>query len=86
MTELAQQDVLATVRSALAARTAGGIRLEILEKGIRQEDDWWYVPVRPVGKTERTVQYYDLLAEIEGELQDKMNLHILLIPTGPDES
>ena len=86
MTQLAQQDVIKTVREALARHPRKEWDVDILEEGVRQEDDWWYIPVCPRGETARSIHYYDLLAEVEGDLQDEMGLNILLIPSSPQSS
>lgn len=85
MKQLTEEDVIKTVRESLAKHARKGWEIEILERGVRREDDWWYIPVRPFNQTRRPVEYYDMLASVEGELQDEMELNILLVPTGPDE-
>ena len=85
MTQMAQEDVLQKVRASLEKHRRPGWTLELLDAGIRQEDDWWYIPVRPGNETRRTVEYYDILAQVEGELQDEMHLNVLLVPVAPDE-
>ena len=56
--------------------------IEIVKDSLRQEDDWWYLAVRPK-KNVRTNDYYELLADVESELQDEKNLNILLVPAAP---
>ena len=85
MTQIAQEDVLRRVRAGLEKHSRPGWNIELLDAQVRQEDDWWYVPVRPGNQTRRGVEYYDILAEVEGELQDELHLNVLLVPTAPDE-
>ncbi len=85
MKKLTRQDVGKKVEQSLIQHQRPGWRVEVVRKGIRQEDDWWYVPVRPDQETLRTIQYYDLLAEVEEELQDEQDLSILLVPVSTDD-
>jgi hypothetical protein len=78
--KLTRQDVGKKVEQSLANHHRPGWRIEVVKKGIHQEDNWWYVPVRPDQDTRQTIQYYDLLAEVETELQDAENINILLVP------
>ncbi len=80
MGRLTRQTVGRKVEQSLANHQRPGWRVEVLKEEITREDDWWHVPVRPDQETRRTIQYYDLLAEVESELQDKEDLKIVLIP------
>ncbi len=80
MNRLTRQIVGRKVEQSLANHHRPGWRVEILKEEIHRDNDWWYVPVRPDEETQRTIQYYDLLAEVESELQDEENLNILLVP------
>ena len=51
----------------------------------RQEDDWWYIPVRHNKDLPQTYAYYDILADVEFDLQETDNLNILLVPTALDD-
>jgi len=85
MKQLTQQDVGKKVEKSLAHHHRPGWRVQVLKDDIRLDDDWWYVPVRPDQETQRTIQYYDLLAEVEEELQDKEKLNILLVPVSSED-
>lgn len=85
MKKLTRDDVGKKVEQSLAQHQRPGWRVEVVKKGIHQEDDWWYVPVRPDQETQRTIQYYDLLAEVEEELQDEEKLNILLVPVSSED-
>ena len=80
MKRLTRQTVGNKVEQSLANHYRPGWRVEVLKEEIYREDDWWYVPVRPDQDTRQTIQYYDLLAEVETELQDAENINILLVP------
>ena len=63
-------------------RVGHGIQFEIVRDGVRQEDDWWYVPVIASrnGKDvprETTVNIY---ANIEDELEQEKELNVLFVP------
>ena len=79
-------EVICAVQGCLKRYKSKKWPLEMLEEGIRREDGWWFVPVRPGQKRERGFEYYDLVARIEEELQDEKDLNIALMPAGPDEA
>jgi len=85
MAQLTQQAVGKKVEQSLAHHQRPGWRVQVLKDDIRLDDAWWYVPVRPDVETQRTIQYYDLLAEVEEELQDEDNLNILLVPVSSED-
>jgi hypothetical protein len=62
-------------------RIEGDIILTILEDGINQDNDGWYVPIQPTSEPRKTSPYYEALAEIEGQLLDEDGINILFIPT-----
>ena len=57
-----------------------GYRLQVCRDEVRQEDDWWYVVVRPDSDDVRVHQYAEKLAEIEEKLIEEQGLHVLLVP------
>ena len=63
----------------------GGATLEALTQGVRHEQDWWYVPVRPSFEPPRRYEYYEALADAEEVLEDEENLTVLFLPTAPQE-
>ncbi len=62
----------------------GGATLEALKQGARHEQDWWYVPVRLSFEPPRRYEYYEALADAEGELEDTEHLTVLFLPTAPE--
>ena len=85
MTQMTQGDISRIVTESLSRHQREGWVIEVLADLIRREDEWWYVPVRPGNEARRTIQYYDILSEVEAELQDEEQLNVLLVPTAPDE-
>jgi len=59
-------------------------KLEVLPDGIKNEDDWWYVLVRPDRENVRAYDYYGRLAEAEISLRDEQNVNVLLVPVLPE--
>ena len=57
------------------------IEIEVMEKGVHQEGNWWYVPIRPVLQQPKTYAYYGELVDVETELKEHENLNVLLVPT-----
>lgn len=47
----------------------------------RQEEDWWYVVVRPDRSGVRSHEYAERLSIIEEEILAEEKVHVLLIPT-----
>ena len=63
-----KERVLELVQEHLRQHHPDGITLTALDRGIRREDGFWHIPVRPSGQPERMFEYYDALAEVETEL------------------
>lgn len=79
-------EIVERVESALrAARPQNGYALRVVADGVRQEDDWWYVPVSPDRSGVRAHEYAELLTEIEDRLREQVDLKVLLIPTFVDD-
>ena len=58
-------------------------RLNVVPNGIKKNDDYYYVVVRPSRDDIRSYDFYAALAEAEIDLVDKENLNILLVPAMP---
>lgn len=79
-TQLDKRTVVRKVRLYLKDCHPEGINLEVIEQGVRREDFWWYVPVRPSLEPDKRSAYYEALAEVEGELEEKEKLTVFLAP------
>jgi hypothetical protein len=55
-------------------------KLHVVPRACRQEDDWWYICVRPGRKDVRPYDYYDIMAQVEREIQDEEEMNIALVP------
>jgi hypothetical protein len=68
------------VRHYLQERHPEGVTLEVIEAAVRQEEFWWYVPIRPSVEPAKRYQYYEILADVEAELEEHEQLKVLLAP------
>jgi len=75
--------VVDLARKHLAPHQPEGYRLEVLAEEIHQDDDWYYVVVKPSRSDVRSYDYSQRLAEAELDLQEKENVKILLVPALP---
>jgi hypothetical protein len=78
-----EQVIAAKVRSYIGKHHPGGATLDVLDGGIRKEEEWWYVPVRPNIEPTKRYEYYEALADVENDLEEKENLTVLLVPIAP---
>lgn len=79
-----EQAVIDAVRRHIGERRPGGATLEIVTPGIRRDQDWWYVPIRPSIRPEKRYEYYETLADIEKEIEKTERITVLLIPAGAE--
>ncbi len=78
------EQVINTVRKYIEDKHPGGATLEVVPQGIRQDREWWYVPVRPNIQPPKRFEYYEALANVEQEVQKFEHLTVLLVPTLPE--
>ena len=78
LNRLTQQEVAQKVRERLAGVVPGGVTLYVVDTDVRKIDSWWYVPVRPSRWPKRMFELYEVLAEVEDNLQEREHLNILL--------
>ena len=84
--ELTKQSVAEKVRQYIQNLHPGGVTLEVVEDGIHKVDYWWRVPVRPSAWPAKRYEYYEALADIESDLQEKEHLNILIATGEPMEA
>ncbi len=75
---------MGTVRKYIKDKHPGGATLEVVPQGIRQDREWWYVPIRPNIQPAKRFEYYEALATVEQEVQKFEHLTVLLVPTVPE--
>ena len=78
------EQVINAVRKYIKDKHPGGATLEVLSQGVRQDREWWYVPVRPSIQPPKRFEYYEALATVEQEVQKFENLTVLLLPSVPE--
>lgn len=55
--------------------------LVVVRSGVRHDEDWWYVIVRPDRAGLRSYDYSERLTMIEDEIREVENVSVLLVPT-----
>jgi hypothetical protein len=60
----------------------GGLKFEIIRDGVRQDRDWWYVPVIATrnGKDVPREVTINIYANIETELEENDHVTVLFVP------
>jgi len=60
----------------------GGLNFEIIRDGVRQDGEWWYVPViaTRAGRDVPREVTVNIFANIETEMEEEHNLTVLFIP------
>lgn len=81
---MSEKDIVELVGRYLKKKRPGGATLEVLPQGVRHEQDWWYVPVRPSVEPARRYEYYEALADVETDMETHEHLTVLLVPTPPE--
>ncbi len=79
------QFVLEAIGQRLKDKHPGGANLEVVPQGVRHEQDWWYVSVRPDKEPAKEFEYYEALAEVELEVLKAENIIVLLLPTPAEQ-
>lgn len=72
--------VLEAVQRRLQQRHPDGANLEVMPQGVRHEQDWWYISVRPDKEPARDWEYFEALAEVETEMLTQKNILVLRVP------
>lgn len=79
------EQVIKAVRKYIEDKHPGGATLEVLPQGVRQDREWWYVPIRPSIQPPKRFEYYEALATVEQEVQKFENITVLLLPALPND-
>ncbi len=79
--KLTKRAVVRWVRDQLDA-VGHGIAFDVVEAGVRADDDWWYVPVLSTlhGKDVKRDVTVSVFAAVENDLYASRKLTILLVP------
>ena len=76
---MTRNQIIEELKTRLASEFARPFDLHLFEDGIRQEDDWWYVPVSSGIADANAFQYSPILNRIEEEFETQ-GTKLLLIP------
>ena len=78
---MSKQDIIQRVNHYLGPHQTAEMTIEIVEKSVHADGEWWYVPVRPTTDKPITYNYFGVLTDIEGEIKEKEHLDVLLVPS-----
>jgi hypothetical protein len=62
-------------------RAESDLDIELIEEAVRQEGDWWYVPVRTDQEIKKRYRYYEELTDLEAEMKQREHVDVLLVPS-----
>ena len=80
MNTISKDEALKLVRERLDAHQPREYRLDVVPDQTHEEDGWWIVSVAASRNDIRRYDYYDILAQVEREIEDATNAQISLIP------
>ena len=84
MTEtLSPQEVAARVRPYVTERHIGDIALQVDDARIHLRNGYWNIPVRPSRWPDPLFPYYEALAEIEDQVQEREGLKVTIASGEP---
>ena len=50
-----------------------------------RDGEYWFIPVSTDRQPANTFDYYEYLAEVEGEIEEEEELNVVLVPCYPDD-
>ncbi len=80
------QAVRLRLQSQELPEALNGITLTVLDNQIYRENGYWRVPIRPSAPPRWIYAYYEVLAEIETELDETDHLNVMLVPLLPQDA
>jgi hypothetical protein len=80
---LTPKDVADKVRPYLIGRHIGDISLTLDENRIHLRNDYWRIPIRPSRWPEKMFAYYEELADLEEEVQEKEGIKVTMASGDP---
>jgi len=80
---LSPAEVAARVRPYVAARTVGDIALTLDDTHIGLRNGYWRIPIRPSREPNPLFPYYEALADIEDEVQEKEGIKVTMASGDP---
>jgi len=82
---MTKQEVGVVVQKYLDAIPLGDITFAVLPKDVRKERYSWSVPVRPSRQPQAMYAYYEVLAEVETQIEEHEHVNILFVPVYEEE-
>ncbi|MGE3182973.1 MAG: hypothetical protein AB7N71_15200 [Phycisphaerae bacterium] len=79
-------DISNKVQDVLDGMQPTGYRLEVKRELVRQDNDWWYVPVMPTVENVRSHEYAILMAKADEVLESQNGVNVLLVPVIPNDN
>jgi hypothetical protein len=84
--ELSPAEVATRVRPYVTGKSIGDIALSVDDARIALRNGYWRVPVRPSREPNPLFPYYEALADIEDEVQEKEGIKVTIASGDPTES
>jgi hypothetical protein len=78
---MSREQLLALLRQRFVA-VGHGITFDVIEDGVRQDGDWWYVPVLATrnGRDVPRELAVNVFANVEDEFEQQHNVSVLFVP------
>ena len=80
---LTPQEVADRVRPYVATKKVGAISLSIDEPRIRLQHGYWRIPIRPSLEPQPLFSYYEALADLEDEIQEREGIKVTMASGNP---
>ena len=77
-------DVAQKVAEYLKDRRPGGVSVAVDPHGVQQAESSWRVRVRPSKEPAKLFKYYEALADVEIELEEREQLNVWLVTSDPE--
>ena len=81
--ESSEQVVAQKVAEYLKDCHPGGVTIEVDPADVHREGSGWRVRVRPSAEPSDRFEYYEALADVAVELQEREHLNVFLVPSDP---
>ena len=81
--ELTPKDVASRVRPYVAKKTVGDVTLWLDKAHIRLQNDYWRIPIRPSREPHPLFPYFEALADLEEEMQEKEGIKVSISSGDP---
>lgn len=77
-----EKDALINLIDQRLTEVNGGLKFEIIRDGVRQDQEWWYVPVIATrnGKDVPREVTVNIYANVETELEENNHVTVLFVP------